>query len=85
MRTRGSFFGIKWPGREADHSLPSSAAVKECAELYIHSPICPYGVVLSLKKAQGQLYLLTFYNNNNNNNNRDHVILGFEENILVTF
>jgi hypothetical protein len=26
-------------GREADHSLPSSAEVKECVELYLHSPI----------------------------------------------
>jgi hypothetical protein len=30
--------GIKWPGREADHSPPSSAEVKECVELYFHSP-----------------------------------------------
>jgi len=25
-------------GREADHSPPSSAEVKECVELYVHSP-----------------------------------------------
>jgi hypothetical protein len=30
--------GVKWPGREADHSPPSSAEVKECVELYLHSP-----------------------------------------------
>jgi hypothetical protein len=30
--------GIKRPGREADHSPPSSAEVKECVELYLHSP-----------------------------------------------
>jgi hypothetical protein len=35
---RGSFLGIKRPGREANHSLPSSAEVKECVELYLHSP-----------------------------------------------
>jgi hypothetical protein len=29
--------GVKRPGREADHSLPSSAEVKECVELYLHS------------------------------------------------
>jgi hypothetical protein len=29
------------PGREADHSLPSSAEVKEWVELYIHSPNTP--------------------------------------------
>jgi hypothetical protein len=36
--TGGSFPGGKRPGREADHSSPSSAEVKECVELYIHSP-----------------------------------------------
>jgi hypothetical protein len=30
--------GVKRPGREADHSPPSSAEVKECVELYLHSP-----------------------------------------------
>jgi hypothetical protein len=31
-------WGVKRPGREADHSPPSSAEVKECVELYLHSP-----------------------------------------------
>jgi hypothetical protein len=39
--------GVKQPGHEADHSPPSSAKVKECMELYLHSPICLHGVVLS--------------------------------------
>jgi hypothetical protein len=39
--------GIKRPGREADHSPPSSSEVKECVELYLHSPIRLHGVVLS--------------------------------------
>jgi hypothetical protein len=30
--------GIKWLGCEADHLLPSSSKVKECMELYLHSP-----------------------------------------------
>jgi hypothetical protein len=30
--------GIKRSEREADYSLPSSAEVKELAELYLHSP-----------------------------------------------
>jgi hypothetical protein len=34
-------------GREADHSLPSSAEVKEWVELYLHSPIRLDGMVLS--------------------------------------
>jgi hypothetical protein len=32
--------GVKWPGREADHSPPSSAEV-ECVELYLHFPNMP--------------------------------------------
>jgi hypothetical protein len=30
--------GVKWLRREADHSPPSSAEVKKCVELYLHSP-----------------------------------------------
>jgi hypothetical protein len=33
--------GIKRPGREAEHSPPSIAGVKECVELYLHSPDTP--------------------------------------------
>jgi hypothetical protein len=33
--------GVKRPGREADHSPPSSAEVTECMELYLHSPNTP--------------------------------------------
>jgi len=32
---------VKRPGRGVDHSLPSSAEVKERVELYIHSPNTP--------------------------------------------
>jgi hypothetical protein len=39
--------GVKLPGREADHSHPSSDEVKEWVELYLHSPIRLHGVVLS--------------------------------------
>jgi len=28
--------GVKWPGREADHSPPSIAEVREWVELYLH-------------------------------------------------
>jgi hypothetical protein len=44
------FLGVKQPGREADHSTPSSAEVKECVELYLHSSVQIHGVVLSSKK-----------------------------------
>jgi hypothetical protein len=37
----GSFPGVKRPGREADHSHPSSAEVKEWVELYLNSPSKP--------------------------------------------
>jgi len=33
--------GVKRPGREADHLPPSSAEVKECMELYLHSCSTP--------------------------------------------
>jgi hypothetical protein len=39
--------GVKRPGRDADHSPPSSAEVKECVDLYLHSPIRLHGVALS--------------------------------------
>jgi hypothetical protein len=39
--------GVKRVGREADHSPPSSAEIKEFVELYFHSPIRLHGVVLS--------------------------------------
>jgi hypothetical protein len=45
--TRGSFPGVKRPGREADYSHPSSAEAKEWMEPYLHSPIRLNGVVLS--------------------------------------
>jgi hypothetical protein len=32
--------GVKWPGREADYSPPSSAKV-ERVEIYLHSPNTP--------------------------------------------
>jgi hypothetical protein len=52
---------IKRPGCEADHSHPSSAKVKECVEIYTCTPpICLHGMVLSLKKSQGQLYLYLY-------------------------
>jgi hypothetical protein len=39
--------GVKRTEREADHSLPTSAEVKENVDLYIHSPICLHGIVLN--------------------------------------
>jgi hypothetical protein len=35
--TEALFPGVKQSWREADHSPPSSADVKECVELYLHS------------------------------------------------
>jgi hypothetical protein len=42
-------------GREADHSPPSSAEVKEWVELYFHSPNTPSWLGAQLGGAQGQL------------------------------
>jgi len=38
---------VKRPGREAYKSPPHSSEIKECVELYLHSPISLYGVVLN--------------------------------------
>jgi hypothetical protein len=46
------------PGREADHSPPSSAEVKECVGPYIYSPNTSLWRGAQLQKAQGQLYFL---------------------------
>jgi hypothetical protein len=45
--TKALSLGVKRLGREADHSPPSSAKVKERVELYLHSQIRLHGVVLS--------------------------------------
>jgi hypothetical protein len=50
MGTSGSFRGVKRPGREADHSPPSSAEVKKCVVLYLHSPSTPSWRGTQLKK-----------------------------------
>jgi hypothetical protein len=47
-------------GREADHSPPSSAEVKEWVELYLHSPTTSSWRGAELGGAQGQLYLYLF-------------------------
>jgi hypothetical protein len=50
----GAFsLGVKWPGREADHSPPSSAEVKECVELYVHFPNTLSWRDSQLKKSTG--------------------------------
>jgi len=37
----GSVPGVKWPGRDFDHSPPSSAEVEEIKELYLYSTYEP--------------------------------------------
>jgi hypothetical protein len=51
--------GVKRPGCEADHSLPSSAEVKEWVELYLHSPNTPPWHAAQLKHRDN----FTFYIN----------------------
>jgi hypothetical protein len=52
--------GVKRPGCEADHSPPSNAEIKECVELYLHSPHMPSWRGAQLKETQGQLYFYTW-------------------------
>jgi hypothetical protein len=47
--------GVKRPGREANHSLPSSIEVKEWVELYLDSPKTSSWRGARLKKAHGEL------------------------------
>jgi hypothetical protein len=48
--------GVKRPGRESDHSPPTSAEVKEWVELYLYFHNTPAWCDAQLK-AQGKLYL----------------------------
>jgi hypothetical protein len=50
--------GVKRLGRETDNSPPSTAEVKECMELYLHSPNTPSWCGAQFKKSTGKLYLL---------------------------
>jgi hypothetical protein len=50
--------GVKRPGREADHSPPSSAEVEECLELYLHFPNTPLWRVSQLKKPRDNFIII---------------------------
>jgi hypothetical protein len=60
MGTTALSLRVKWPGHEADHSLPSSAEVKECVELYLHSPNIPSWSGAKLKKHSNKFTFLPF-------------------------
>jgi hypothetical protein len=45
---------VKRPGREADHSPPSSAEVKDYVELYLHFPNNPSWCGTQFKEKQGK-------------------------------
>jgi hypothetical protein len=47
----GSFPGVKWPGRGADHPPPSSAEVKKELELYLYPPLWAF------ESVTGYIYL----------------------------
>jgi hypothetical protein len=52
--------GVKWSGRKANHSPPSSAEVKECVVLYLNSPNTPSWHRAQLKKHKDS-FTFTFY------------------------
>jgi hypothetical protein len=64
MDTRALSLGVKRSGHEADHSPPSSVEVKECVELYLHSPIRLNGVALIKKFGSVRLAIHTSSLNN---------------------
>jgi len=51
---------VKWLKREADHSPPTSAEVKECMELYLHSPDTPSWHGAQLKKKHRDNFTFIF-------------------------
>jgi hypothetical protein len=53
-------WGVKRPGREADHLPPSSTEIEECVGLYLHSPNTPSWRGAQLKETQGQLYFYLY-------------------------
>jgi hypothetical protein len=52
--------GVKRPGREADHSPPSSAEVEECVELHLHSLNTPSWHGAQLKKQHRDNFTFIF-------------------------
>jgi hypothetical protein len=52
--------GVKQPRCEADRSPPTSAEVKECMELYLHSPIRLHGVLLRVLLYHIYIYIYIF-------------------------
>jgi hypothetical protein len=57
MGTRALFLGVKRPGREADHSPPSSAEIKNTWS-FTSTPHYAFTTWRSVK-AQGQLYIIS--------------------------
>jgi hypothetical protein len=60
--------GLKLPGREADHSPPSSAEVKKLVGLYLHYPNTPSwrGAQSNQKGTVTIYFYLNFYSFTNN-------------------
>jgi hypothetical protein len=52
--------GVNRPGREADHSSPTSAEVKKNVDLYIHFPIRLHGVVINYLRSGTTLPFLPY-------------------------
>jgi hypothetical protein len=52
--------GVKWMEREADHSPPSSAEIKEWVELYLHSSNTPSWRGAQLKHRDNFTFTFTF-------------------------
>jgi hypothetical protein len=59
MGTRGSFVGVKWPGREADHSPHLVPRSKNAWSYTSTPPIRLHGVVLCLEKQRDNFIWLS--------------------------
>jgi hypothetical protein len=72
----GLSLGVKRPGREADHSPPSSAQVKEWVKLYLYFPNTPSWRGAQLKHRDN--FILYLYNNSytQHNNHKEQTGTG---------
>jgi hypothetical protein len=78
--------GVKRPGREVDHSPPSSAEVKECVELYLHSPNTPSWRGAYLKHRDNFSFTFTFtYLIMTSTFHRQNIPLTIHHNVMVTY
>jgi hypothetical protein len=64
---------VKRPGREADHSPPSSAEIKEWVELYLHPPNMPSWCGAQFKHRDNFTFTFTIWTDGRTQHNKNQV------------